>query len=122
MNGRMSGLIAFVGCMTILAVGASGQKATEQYIPIGASPGVEANELLKGTITKVDYAARSVQVRDAQGTKTVTMADATRYYLDRTKYKRTNKSATIEDCKVGSKVEIRYRPDATVDWVKIEAE
>ena len=109
-------------CSLILTPMAHAQMATERYIPIGKSPGVTDQDVIVGTITDVDYEARSVQVRSPKGLKTFTMAASTRYYLDRTKKRRSNQSGTISDCRVGRKVEIKYADDASADWVKIEAD
>ena len=105
-----------------VTLGANAQQSTEQYIPIGESPGVSDEQMVKGTISAVDYDARTVQVRMTTGTQTVKMVGSTRYYLDRTKHKRTNLSAKIEDCRVGRKVEVKVDADSTVDWIKIEAD
>jgi hypothetical protein len=98
------------------------QQSTERYIPIGESPGVVDEETVVGEINDVDYETRSMQVRDSEGLKTVRMIASTRYYLDRTHYKRSNQSATVQDCRVGRKVEVKFYADGTVDWVKIESD
>ena len=117
----LKSVLLYACSMALLPI-AHAQMATERYIPIGKSPGVADQEVVVGTITEVDYETRSVQVRSPKGLKTLTMSASTRYYLDRTKGKRSNKSATITDCRVGRKVEIKYDADASADWVKIEVD
>lgn len=100
---------------------AHAQQATERYIPIGKSPGVSSEESFIGTITDIDYTIHKMEVRGAEGRITVTPAESTRYYLDRTKRKRSNQTATFRDCEVGVKVEIKIKADGSVDWIKIES-
>ncbi len=61
-------------------------------------------------------------VRGDDAEMTVRMIDSTRYFLDRTKKRASNQSASIEDCRIGLRVEIKYDDDSTADWVKIEAD
>ena len=114
-----------LGVLAILAMSwlsvAQAQKATERYIPLGESPGLSEDESILGNITAVDYETMSVQVRNARGSKTVRMADSTRYYIDRTKSDKPNRLGTIYDCKIGTRVEIKFFADATVDWIKIQS-
>ena len=107
--------------VSLLAVhGVHGQQATERYIPIGSSPGLSASETLIGTITGVNYAAQSIDVRSRDGTMTVTMNDKTRYFLDRSRRGRTNQTGSIADCKVGRRVELKFTLEGLVDWIKID--
>lgn len=103
----------------LLASAVYAQQATEQYIPIGRSPGIE--EPFIGKITKVDYGAREMTVDGPAGPRTVRMSDSTRYYLDRTMRKRPNTLGDFEDCKLRRRVEIRFAADGSVDWIKIES-
>ncbi len=112
----------FLTCLLVLSGSVQAQQTTERYIPIGESPGVSDKDTVIGEITGVDYETHSMEVRDSVGVKTVRMIESTRYFLDRTKYKRSNQSATIQDCRVGSKVEVKLRSDDMVDWVKIESD
>jgi len=106
----------------LLGAGAAhSQQATEVYIPIGESPGVSNVNSIMGTIENVDYSERSMQVRDRTGTRAVTMDDKTRYYVDSTVEKRSNRYGSLSDCQVGYYVEIKLRADGKVDWVKIKA-
>jgi len=117
---------ALKGCLTLIvlmiATGAvHAQQATERYIPIGKSPGVSSEESFIGTITDIDYTNHKMEVRGTEGTITVSPAESTRYYLDRTKQKKSNQAATLRDCEVGLKLEIRILADGSVDWIKIES-
>lgn len=99
---------------------AHAQQATERYIPIGQSPGVSSEESFIGTITDIDYTIHKMEVRGTKGRTSVTPGESTRYYLDRSKRKMSNQTATFRDCEVGVKVEIKFKADGSVDWIKIE--
>jgi len=100
---------------------ANAQQATERYIPIGKSPGVAGEESFIGTITDIDYTVHKMEIRGTDKRITVSPVESTRYYLDRTKKKMSNQTATFRDCEVGLKVEIRIKSDGSVDWIKIES-
>ena len=73
-------------------------------------------------IVRVDLPRRTVEVRTRGGSRSVTMDSRTRYYLDRTKRKRSNQVGSYEDCEVGRTVEVKLRADGKADWVKIQAD
>jgi len=102
---------------------AHGQKSTEQYIPIGESPGISEKYSSIGVVVDVNPAARTVTVADPAGPRTVRILPQTRIWLDRTKLKETNVPGRFEDLQRGRRVEVKYvdpaRRDAA-DWVKIE--
>ncbi|MDH3748278.1 MAG: hypothetical protein OER97_08725 [Gammaproteobacteria bacterium] len=97
------------------------QKATEVYIPIGSSPGVSESKSFVGTIKRVNYEARSIELVGQDGTKTIYVSDDTLYYLDRSVYGKKNTAGEMHDCKVGLRVEV-FEYDDTVAWVKIKAD
>ncbi|HSD44783.1 MAG TPA: hypothetical protein VLD36_23315 [Burkholderiales bacterium] len=102
---------------------AHGQKATEQYIPIGQSPGVSQKYSSIGEIADVNAAARTVTIADRGGPRTVRITDKTRIWLDRTKLKQTNLSGSFADLQKGRRVEVKYEDPArrdVADWVKVE--
>jgi len=108
--------------MLVIVTGAAhAQQATERYIPIGKSPGVSSEESVIGTITDVDYTNYKMRVTSGERQITVTPTESTRYFLDRTKRKKTNQTGTIRDCEAGLKVEIRTKADGSVDWIKVES-
>lgn len=112
----------FITVVWMIATGsAQAHKATERYIPIGKSPGVSSELILLGTITTVDYAVHEMEVRSTDGQTTVAPAEITRYYIDRSKRKLSNQSATFRDCQIGRRVEIKFLADGSIDWIKIES-
>jgi hypothetical protein len=102
---------------------AHGQKATEQFIPIGQSPGVSQKSSSIGEIAEVNAAAQTVTIADPAGRRTVRITDKTRIWLDRTKLKQTNLSGRFADLQKGRRVEVKYEDPArrdVADWVKVE--
>lgn len=102
---------------------AHGQKATEQYIPLGQSPGVSHRLTSIGTIAAVDPQARTITVAAAAGGHTVRITDKTFIWLDRSKLELTNVRGTFDDLKPGRTVEVKYddvERKRSADWVKVE--
>jgi hypothetical protein len=102
---------------------ASAQKATEQFIPIGRSPGVSGKLSWIGEIVGTDLRRRTLTIGEAQGTRTVKITDKTRIFLDRSKLKQPNLTGSFADLKQGRRAEVKYEAGAqghTADWVKVE--
>jgi hypothetical protein len=117
------GASAFVVALLCVSSYAHGQKATEQYIPIGQSPGVSGKYTSIGALTDVNVRARTITIADAAGPKTVTITDTTRIWLDRSKLKWSNTTGTFAQLVKGRRVEVKYqRPgDGKIaEWVKVE--
>lgn len=110
-------------CTTLVSPAAMGQQTTEQFIPIGKSPGISDNYSYIGVVVAVDRGAHTIDVQSNRGTKTIHVTEDTRLWLDRSKAKRTNAKASYADCKEGAMVEVMYVHDdkATADWIKIES-
>ena len=102
---------------------AYGQKATEQYIPIGQSPGLSGIHTYLGAITQLSATNQTITVADSGGPRTVRISSATRIWLDRSKLKQTNVSGGFSDLQTGRRVEVKFvnpqRRDAA-EWVKVE--
>jgi hypothetical protein len=122
----MRALLSGIG-LVIAVLGATshahGQKATERYIPLGQSPGLSHKVTSIGEIAEVDEPRRTVTIIEPAGRRTVTITDATRIWLDRTKLKQTNLTGTFADLQKGRRVEVKYQdPERrqVADWVKVE--
>ena len=98
------------------------QQATEQYIPIGYSPGISNKYSHVGTIKAVSSEERTITVQDATGTYTFEVTPVTRIYLDRSQATKTNLVGRWEDCQVGQRVEVMYQHDnkSIADWIKLK--
>lgn len=106
-----------------IIVAVNGQQSTEQYIPIGSSPGVSGEYSYLGEIVEVDMVNRMLTVEDADGRHTLRLTDATRIWLDRSRRNRSNLEGSYADCEVGRRVEIMHTHDdpTIAAWIKIEA-
>ncbi len=102
---------------------AHSQLTTEQFIPIGQSPGISDKHSAIGSIVAVDRAAHTIEVQSNRGRKTFSITPATRIWLDRSKILQSNQLGTYNDCEVGRRIEVmRARDDeAVADWIKIES-
>jgi len=122
----MRTLLSVTGILVALLCAIShahGQKATEQFIPIGQSPGVSLKVTSIGEIADVNAAARTVTIADPAGRRTVRVTDQTRIWLDRTRIKQSNLSGSFADLRTGRRVEVKYADPArreVAEWVKVE--
>lgn len=120
MNRLRLGMGSIVVLWAILGV-AHGHPATELYIPLGQSPGISNKVTHIGAIDAVDAAGRTITV----GSRTVTISEETKIYLDRSALKQKNVTGTFADLRTGRTVEIRYRDAAkkhVARWVKVQVE
>jgi hypothetical protein len=113
--------VAIVALCTVPQVQA--QKMTEQFIPIGQSPGLSQKFTSIGEITQVNPQARTITIADSAGPRTVKISAKTHIWLDRTKLKQTNLVGGFADLQKGRRVEVKYE-DAerreVAEWVKVE--
>ena len=117
---------AVMGLTITLLAGMSyahGQRATEQFIPLGHSPGLSGRYTYIGQIASADAQQRTISVSQTGGSHTVKITDATRIWLDRSKLRQTALRGSFGDLKKGEKVEIKYQGndrEQPADWVKVE--
>jgi len=105
------------------ALEASGQQATEMFIPIGQSPGLSGKGSLIGTLESVDPGKRMVTISSSLGAQTVGITDRTLIWLDRSQQKQPNQHGAINDLQKGRKVEVKLRkgePKAVAEWIKVQ--
>jgi hypothetical protein len=102
---------------------ASGQQATEMFIPIGQSPGLSNMGSVIGTLESVDPGKRIVTISSSSGAQTVGITDRTMIWLDRSEQKQPNQNGAINDLQKGRKIEIKVRkgePKAVAEWIKVQ--
>ncbi|MCI0665582.1 MAG: hypothetical protein L0220_31365 [Acidobacteria bacterium] len=100
-----------------------GQKSTEQYIPMGKSPGVTRKYSIMGEIEQYDASSKSLTVISSSGKTTIKLTDQSRIYLDRSKLRQRNTRGNFSDLKKGRYVEVKYKDPQNktgCDWIKIE--
>lgn len=100
------------------------QRSTEQYIPIGQSPGVSGQAALIGEVVSASESAQTVTLKDQQGqTHTVHCDSMTHVWLDLSSAQRSNRPGTLADCRAGALIEIKLRDAADsaspADWIKV---
>ena len=118
----LSAVIAIVLMLSIIPI-IYGQKSTEQYIPIGKSPGITRKYSMMGEIEQYDPATKSLTVTSSSGKTGMKVTDETRIYLDRSKLRQRNIKGNFSDLQKGRKVEVKYKDPqnkTTADWIKIE--
>ena len=100
---------------------AAAQRSTEQYIPIGQSPGISGVRSYIGAITAVDPERRTFTVQDTTGPRTIKVVEGTRIWRDRSAERLSSEAGDLTDLRVGRRVEVKYRDDArdTADWIKV---
>lgn len=110
-------------CLILACPAAFGQKSTEQYIPIGNSPGVSGKYSYIGPIIAIDRSAQTITVEDRGEIREISVTDQTRIWLDRSKERRENLTADYADCEVGRMIEVKYSSEdqKSADWIKIES-
>jgi hypothetical protein len=102
---------------------ASGQQATEMFIPIGQSPGLSNKGSVIGPLESVDPGKRLVTISSPSGAQTVVITDRTLIWLDRSEQKQPNQNGAINDLQKGRKVEVKIRkgePKAVAEWIKVQ--
>jgi hypothetical protein len=101
----------------------SAQRMTEQYIPIGRSPGVSGTKYaLLGTIDSVSLARKTLRITGPQGPVTVTFTDSTKIWIDRSAHGESAQVGSPADLTVGRRIEVKFVSEATrtvADWIKV---
>jgi hypothetical protein len=107
----------------IFSLSSNANKMTEQFIPIGNSPGVSYKQTSIGIIDSIDSGKREISVTEINGAqKRYIISDKTWVWLDNSKQRKTNSIGEFENCEVGQMVEVmplQDQPDKA-EWVKLE--
>ena len=107
--------------------GADAQRTTEQFIPIGQSPGLSGVVTYMGEIVAVQSGSGTLTMRrpgDA-GTVTVAITGDTQIWLDRSAIGLSNVTGGFGDLAVGGVAEIHFRDQDTrrnAAWVKVQSD
>lgn len=124
MTRMTRGSTALAGLLLMtMAAPASAQRATEQFIPLGQSPGVSgtASSYL-GSLTAVDTAGQGVTMAGPRGQVTIMMNESTCIWLDRSGHRQATTVGKLSDLRVGWTVEVKYLDPAKKDvaeWIKV---
>ena len=101
---------------------AHGQQTTEQFIPIGQSPGLSGTVTSVATIAAVDAQARTITLSGAPPGQSIKVTDRTRIWLDRSELNQANVTGSFADLAPGLKAEVNFVDPAdktAADWIKV---
>jgi ABC-type phosphate transport system substrate-binding protein len=108
---------------TIALVGAAGaHPATEQFIPIGKSPGDGTVQGRAGAAVQPQAGGSTevVPVQTATAEQNIVVGPRTRVYIDRSAQGQPNTVGTLADVQPGRVIEARINPETRyADWVKV---
>lgn len=115
--------LMMLACVIFACPAAYGQQSTEQYIPIGYSPGVSGKYSYVGPIVALDRNAHTITVEERGEMREIKVTEQTRIWLDRSKTRRENRNADYADCEIGQMIEVKYSSEdqKSADWIKIES-
>jgi hypothetical protein len=111
-------ILASITCSPVLA-----QKAAEQFIPLGQSPGLSGVATLLGTIRSVDPASNTITIDlDKGGVAVIGMGPSTRIWVDRTAARKSNRVGNLDDLLPGRTLEAMPKPEKTdqAEWLKVK--
>lgn len=123
-------VVALVGLSAVLAGGPStpaAQEMTEQFIPIGRSPGLSGKATVIGKLRSVNAREQSCEVAGPTGALNVKVTARTKIWLDRSTLQQPNVPATFADLRPGATVEVKpegHRRGITsgpAEWIKVQA-
>lgn len=114
------GLLASAAAAALLWTPAAveGQKSTEQFIPIGRSPGLSGTYSDIGEIEAVDPVARRITL----GGRNIAVSARTRIWLDRSALRQPNVPGGFADLRPGRRAEVKYEDESlreTAEWIKV---
>lgn len=104
--------------------GARAQKSTEQFIPIGSSPGISKKYTSIGTVEGLNVRDSMFTISEAGSRRTIRITPRTRIWLDRSKLKLPNLVGGTADLQPGRRVEVKFENSVlrqVADWIKVEA-
>ncbi len=102
---------------------AQGQKAAEQYVPLGESAEVSGLYTTVGSIRAVDDRGEAIELEGPTGTEVALITGRTQIWADLTKLSLMNTEGAVDDLVPGRRVEVKYRdPDRrqVAEWIKVE--
>jgi hypothetical protein len=122
-------VVVVVGMSALLLGGqppASAQKMTEQFIPIGQSPGLSGKATVIGKLQSVNAQEKTCAVAGPTGALNVKVTERTKIWLDRSKLQQPNLKGTFADLRPGATVEVKPEgqqrgvSSAPAEWIKVE--
>jgi len=122
-------VVALVGMSAFLlgsAPAPSAQEMTEQYIPIGQSPGLSGKYTVIGKLQSVNAKEQTCTVAGTTGALNVKITARTKIWLDRSKLQQPNLQGTLADLRPGATVEVKPEghlrgvSSGPAEWIKVD--
>jgi hypothetical protein len=122
-------VVALVGLSAVLGSSPSApaaQEMTEQYVPIGQSPGLSGKHTVIGKLQSVNAQEQTCAIAAATGALNVKVTERTKIWLDRSKLQQPNVEGTFADLRPGTTVEVKPEHDSRgagsgpAEWIKVE--
>jgi hypothetical protein len=102
------------------------QKTTEQFIPIGQSPGLSGKSTVIGKLQSVNPREQTCAVAGDTGPLNVKVTERTKIWLDRSKVQQPNVNGTFADLRPGATVEVKPEgsqrgvSSGSAEWIKVQ--
>lgn len=99
------------------------QKASEQFIPLGQSPGLSGEATLLGTIQAVDPNTGNITINlDKGGSRIICVLPKTRLWQDRSPEHQSSHKCELQDLKPGQRVEAMPQTGdpGHAEWLKVQ--
>lgn len=109
--------------LLLMAPFAVAQQMTERHIPVGAYPYLKSESLAGGTIVGVNADAKTLTIEMDGSERSFRLTDATKIWLDRSRFGRTTQDGDLQDLATGLEVEVRSRGPGRPEvayWVKVQ--
>ena len=120
---RLTTIIPVAILSMLFAGNTFSQKATEQFIPIGESPGLSGAVTDIGQIQGFDAASGTLTLSAGGTPRAVRITGETDIWLDRSASKLSNLEGDTSNLQAGRRAEVSYVDPAVRDvasWVKVE--
>jgi len=120
---RVGSVLGVIVVMLAVLPPAWGQKATEQFIPLGQSPGLSLRSTYVGAVTAIDTRTKTITLAAPAGGQTATINERTSIWLDRSRLKQANVVGSFADLRIGQKMEVKFAEPAGqkfAEWIKVE--
>lgn len=121
----LNGVVGASLMLALISPQVEAQETTEQFIPIGQSPGVSSAQSYIGAIADVDANQKTLTTTANNGGPVVKITERTRIWIDRSKRGAPSVVGGIKDLEKGRRIEIKYEDAerrAFAEWIKVEEE
>ena len=123
---RVVGLVVMGALLSGVPGAVDAQKTTEQFIPVGQSPGVSGNHSVIGKVQAVNARDQTVTIAGPTGTVSAKLTERTKIWLDRSKIRQANVKGTLADLRPGVTVEVKLEDPqrgasgGPAEWIKAQ--